>query len=288
LFEAPLKIDRKLLEKRDAPEHWAKELGKTLEVLPLTATGKSEGMPGWCTSGDETLLDSPEVEWICGGINSKTPRHAAIWRQGHLLHFGFQESPAQLNASGRALLVNAIAYAARFRRDRPIAATPSGFVCPTYPRATLYLRKTLAADTATAKAAAPYLGAALRPELAKLEIGELRAWLAQHEGRLTADDKGLLALDPDAEALGKRIDRREDIAACIALLEDPERGAAAGRLLARRIPEGPGGESWGKWWKENEPFVFFTEVGGYRWHVDPLAKARGVPSAKLVGPERGG
>jgi hypothetical protein len=27
-------------------------------------------------------------------------------------------------------------------------------------------------------------------------------------------------------------------------------------------------------------------VGGYRWYLDPLAKARGVPTARLRGPMR--
>ena len=62
---------------------------------------------GWCSYYYE-FADVPEAEYFCGGINEKTPRASAVWRQGNLLHFGFEQSPVELNATGRALLVNAI------------------------------------------------------------------------------------------------------------------------------------------------------------------------------------
>ena len=65
---------------------------------------------------------------ICGGVNGKTPRAGAVWRQGHLLHFGFDLAPSGMNDTGRAMLVNAVAYVARFTQDRPIARTPCVFV----------------------------------------------------------------------------------------------------------------------------------------------------------------
>ena len=46
----------------------------------------------------------PEVEILCGGINDKTARAAGLWRQGNLLHFGFEQSPAELNETGRVML----------------------------------------------------------------------------------------------------------------------------------------------------------------------------------------
>ena len=69
----------------------------------------------------------PEVEVFSGGINEQTPRSAAFWRQGNLLHFGFEQSPAQMNNTGRAMLVNAIVYISHFTEDRPIDITPSVF-----------------------------------------------------------------------------------------------------------------------------------------------------------------
>jgi hypothetical protein len=92
-----------------------------IEVIPLVKNVGAARQPGWCTYSD--TLDSPETEVLCGGINHKTPA-AAIWRQGHLLHFGFDLSPAEMNETGQGLLINSIVYIARFTEDRPITHAP--------------------------------------------------------------------------------------------------------------------------------------------------------------------
>ena len=62
----------------------------------------------------------------------------------------------------------------------------------------------------------------------------------------------------------------------------------ARRMLERYAPEGPGrdakAQAWADWWRANSDYLFFGEAGGYRWYLDPLAKARGVPTAQLRGP----
>ena len=63
-------------------------------------------------------------------MNHKTPTAAGLWRQGNLLHFGFDQSPAEMNDNGRQMLLNAIAYISSFSQDRPIAITPSVFAGP--------------------------------------------------------------------------------------------------------------------------------------------------------------
>ena len=128
---------------------------------------------------------------ICGGVNSKTPLAGAVWRQGHLLHFGFEQSPAEMNRRGRALLVNAICYIS--------------------PRA-------------------------------------IEAWKKPGSGESLAE-----------------------------------------KLLRRYVPEGPKRgatpDEWRKWW-ENRPYLFYSDPGGYRWYVNPLAKNRQTPCSELRGTKR--
>src|SRR4029434_1913362 len=50
---------------------------------------------------------------------SNHPRRVSISRRGTLLHFGFQPSPDGLDDNGRKLLLNCVAYIARFVTDRP-------------------------------------------------------------------------------------------------------------------------------------------------------------------------
>src|SRR5207249_4750872 len=90
--------------------------------LPLAKDIKAKHFPGWCTYSE--AFDSPEMEVLCGGVNQKTTRAGAIWRQGNLLHFGFDLSPEEMNDRGQAMLVNGIVYIARFTEDRPITDAP--------------------------------------------------------------------------------------------------------------------------------------------------------------------
>jgi hypothetical protein len=61
-------------------------------------------------------------------------------------------------------------------------------------------------------------------------------------------------------------------------------GARAARTLrAGRAGAAATAEAWTKWIAEYRDFVFFSDVGGYRWIVDPLAKQRGVSTAQLRG-----
>jgi hypothetical protein len=83
----PNRIDRTTVA-RPTPEAFRDSIPvPTIDVLPLVRNLTTAFHPGWCTYAD--ALDSPETEILCGGINHKTPTAAAIWRQGHLLHFGF-------------------------------------------------------------------------------------------------------------------------------------------------------------------------------------------------------
>ena len=116
------------------PEQFVHELktNDTIAVLPLVDgirnyhTVIEDNARGWSSHYYE-FADLPDVEVFSGGINEQTPRSAAFWRQGNLLHFGFEQSPAQMNAAGRAMLVNAVVYISRFTEDRPIDISPSVF-----------------------------------------------------------------------------------------------------------------------------------------------------------------
>ena len=46
---------------------------------------------------------------MCGGVNGKTATAAAVWRQGHLLHFGFDLSPEEMNEADHHLLLHCVA-----------------------------------------------------------------------------------------------------------------------------------------------------------------------------------
>ena len=108
---------------------------------------------------------------------------------------------------------------------------------------------------------------------------------------LCPDSIARIRVDEDALTVRVRPGHREFIDWAVVAMERPgKEGQRARRMLERYVPIGPGLEAspraWADWWKANADYLFFGEVGGYRWYIDPLAKARGVPTARLRGPLR--
>ena len=127
IFQHPVTIDIAQSIAIDTPDAWKHSFDDPkVDILPLVDDLQRSYRDGWCVYTYEHV-QAPELEIICGGVNAKTHMASAIWRQGNLLHFGFEQSPGELNGTGRALLVNSICYISRFTEDRPIVRTPKSF-----------------------------------------------------------------------------------------------------------------------------------------------------------------
>jgi hypothetical protein len=283
-----LSIDVKKTTTRPTPDAWKDAISeRTVEVLPLAKDGKGK-RPGWCTYTYEHE-QAPELEVICGGVNSKTPRAGAVWRQGHLLHFGFDLAPSEMTDAGRALLVNAIAYVARFTDDRPIVRVPSVFVEDTRIFDRGAAGRALASQE-DMKRLEWYLSDDTYKQLRGKSLEQAREWFKETGPYLRADKQGRLVVDPDAREFGVPPAGPEFFAKAIAALSEPDRAALARKLLVRYAPDGPGEKAravvWKTWAESNRPYLFFSDTGGYRWLLDSLAKERRVPTGQLRGPAR--
>jgi len=272
------------------PDGWESEISRrTVDALPLVREAKGPHSPGWCTYTYEHA-QAPELEVLCGGINHKTPKAGAVWRQGNLLHFGFEPAPDAMNDAGRALLVNCIAYISRFTEDRVIVHTPCVFVqgVSLFDRDAIGRR--LQKDNSDLKALEYYLDNETYGAHRGKSRAEMREWFKRWRGYLHADKQGKLHVDAEAQAFGVSPAVPEFLDKAIAGLRDTNRAANARVLLARYVPDGPGAdgtaERWQSWREQNNAYLFFSDMGGYRWYVDPLAKQRGIPSAKLRGSAR--
>jgi hypothetical protein len=250
----------------------------------MIENAKGEHHPGWCVYSD--AFDSPEVEVLCGGVNHKAASAAAVWRQGCLLHFGFDLAPDGMNERGRLFLVNCIAYAARFPEDRSIVHAPERAL------------HRVGADRITAKAEPDkfYMEWYFTPAVRKLGKADdwpaFKSWYKENRDYLRSERKehGSLVLDEDAKAFGMPTNKPEFLRTAVAALrESGKRAELAAKLLHRYAPYGPEGAEahvWQQWLDMNEKYLFFSEAGWYRWYVDPLAKKRGVPTADLRGEKR--
>ena len=266
-----------------------------MQVLPLvdnirefeTVINKSER--GWCTYYYE-FADVPEVEVFCGGVNEKTPRASAVWRQGNLLHFGFEQSPKELNEAGRALLVNSIVYISRFTEDRPIDETQSVFGPVKIALSRRRARAHFFNDQYQLEWATNVFSPAALASFNWHDRATAKAWFESAQSWLHPGPGNLLEIDTEVKSLGTPIDAADFFPKVIAALRAERTRAAASSALLRYAPEGPGAngsvDQWEKWWRDNSPYLFYSELGGYRWYVDPLARKRGVPTKDLRGPLR--
>jgi hypothetical protein len=293
IFQSPVPIDITATVTIPTPIAFGVLRTNTIQVLPLIDNIRNydrvidDNARGWSTHYFE-FADVPDVEIFCGGINEQTPRSSAFWRQGNLLHFGFEQSPTQLNAIGRAMLLNGIAYISHFTQDRPIDITPSVFG---------------AEKIGTSRRRARNFFYSGHVEWASNEISRAtlatfdwrdpeagKAWIETNGMWLHPGPDNFLQIDTEARTLGVPFDAPDFLPKTIAALRDEKTRAAALILLCRYAPEGPGAnadaEAWSKWWSENSPYLFYSELGCYRWYIDPLAKNRGIPTASLRGPGR--
>ena len=291
IFERPFRTDRGKMVAVPTPYDFSDELkGSEIQVLPLVDDIHRRWKAGWCTHALE-FARLPDVELFCGGVNSQTPTSAALWRQGNLLHYGFEQSPDEMNESGRNLLLNAIAYISRFTEDRPISITPSVFAGPVA-RSRTTLARWLRNPEFRTDFGKDIVTPVIWEKLSGMPDREAMARWAEENGRfLHPDGAQRLTIDEDLVALNVPFDQPEFFAKVLPGLRATDTAARdrAVRLLKRYVPIGPEGgsaDAWDLWWKENQAFSFASDAGDYRWYIDPLAKKRGVPSAELRGPRR--
>jgi hypothetical protein len=264
------------------------ETNGSVPMLSLVRDTAKQWRAGWCTYPDG-FDENPDIEIFCGGENEKMARAAACWRQGNLLHFGFEQSPAEMNEAGQRLLLNSIAYISRFTEDRPIAVTPSVFGGPVaLPRAYLDRRLGEKGDVGDA---GWILSDKTQDRLKALGRDDARRWYTEHRAYLHPGADLKLEVDEEARTLAAPIDRIEFFDKTIAALSSGgENSQRAARLLARYAPTDVKNEEsasgWAAWLKENRRYLFFSDQGDYHWYVDALAKKRGIPSAELRGPKR--
>ncbi len=295
VFNTPNSVDLQASKNIGTPAAFQRSIDDPqISVLPLVDDTSREYSNGWCTYTYKHV-QAPELEVICGGVNAKTPEAAAIWRQGHLLHFGFEQSPGEMNENGRALLTNSICYIARFVDDRPIVRTPSVFYANNVrvPSRGMLDRAFERTGGELDNRLDYYLNERTRASHREMSRDELVDWYRANRGFLHADERGKLIVDPLAREFGVAPDADEFIPSAIARWRaGGESADAARKLLDRYVADAPGAtktttpDDWQRWWQENRDYLFFTDTGGYCWHIDGLAKRRSVPTESLRGVAR--
>jgi hypothetical protein len=132
IFSTPNNV-KLTIEERPTPASYAhyadgKDLGEAMQMWRVQTEGYLEGKGQLVgvVSRDTGFLDSPDTEWISGGVNSKGPNAVAIGRHGNFFHWGFAASPKYMTEEGKLVLVNALHYIARFDGQTPMVRKRQG------------------------------------------------------------------------------------------------------------------------------------------------------------------
>lgn len=181
IFQTPHQVEL-TLEDRETPSNYKSHraggsLGATMPMWRVQTEGYLDGTDQLIgiVSRDAGFLDSPDVEWISGGVNSKGPNAVALARHGNFFHWGFGASPTYLTDEAKLVFVNAIHHIAKFDGMAPVARKVEG----TAPREYALEAITDISDDGYAKVLARYEGyraqdAERKDEIrARIEAGEV-------------------------------------------------------------------------------------------------------------------
>jgi len=133
IFQTPYPV-KLTIEERPTPVEYqlrtAEELPKTMPMWRVQTEGYTDG-------GDQLIgvvsqakgyADSPDVEWISSGVNTKAIDAVALGRHGNFFHWGFAVSPTYMTGEAKLVLINALYYIAKFDGQPPLARKQRGVI----------------------------------------------------------------------------------------------------------------------------------------------------------------
>lgn len=127
IFKGPLKVSL-TFETKPTPEGalnypGANNLPKEIPMWRVQKEGYLEGN-GYrvgLVSRPNGFLDSPDTEFIAGGVSSKAIDAVAIGRHGNFFLWGFSASPDFMTEEAKKVFANAVVYMKQFKGQKPIA-----------------------------------------------------------------------------------------------------------------------------------------------------------------------
>lgn len=276
IFKGPLepKMEYTVM---DTPEAYKKSLdgkglGDKLESWKAQAGRVPKDIDWGFVAAPWGFEDSPDAEIIASGSGCRNPRAVAMARHGNFFLWGFDGDPAQMTEAGRRVFINTIVWMKKFDGKRPLAAPVMS------PRELVfhYIEWLRDADDEDSLVYAKRRFPDDVREKTRTDPDKLEAYYKEGYERIcpAAGDSGGFRADPDLEELGKVSNRKLEFwDAVLARLEKNEKDELALRLASRYWPGKTREAAEVKEWvTENRKWLFFTDVGGFRWAVDEHAK----------------
>jgi hypothetical protein len=224
----------------------------------------------------DSIVGSVDAEVVAVGPSDKGPNRGAILRHGSRTLWSFAGGVDAMTEAGRALFVNTVAYAAKFR-DAPVLE-----------KRTNKTRDALLDSLAFARRVPGYIATIKRlyvpKELAEKNLAEIEAWVKRNRPYLRSDGRRL-TVDPLARELKTPNHRTKYLELLIRMLSGKrkEEALAALHRYAGRKDLGADADAWARWFRENRRYLWFSDCDGFRFKLDEEAKRKKVAAAKLRG-----
>jgi hypothetical protein len=262
IFQKPFKVDIQYdtIPTPDIYRNRGLKPGDPLKVWHVQTKSfqdKDSGVDAGLVSMGDGFADSPDAEYISGGINHKTPTAVAIGRHGPFFLWGFSATPKDMTESGRRAFLNSVVYAAKFdhapllvrltmsSRDR--VPWMIGFLASGMSDT----RRNFPADVA---------------ERYGKDAAKYTAWFEENRPYMYSSKRFFHEVDEDAKALGIPNHDPRLLDACVAALDRGPDADRATRLLKRYTGEAFATPAeWRAWLAANRADLFFSDVGGYRF-----------------------
>ena len=268
IFQRPFPVKLEW-ESVPTPKHYrsypdAKDLPETMQVwnVQRPSTERSRGL----VSDGFGFTDSPDCEFIAGGLSSKNRTAVALGRQANWFLWGFSAPPSEMTESARAVFLNTVVYMKRFDGAKLLVADPVEAREWAETFASWYTRDQGFDVVSHSKRC-------FTPRLLEASGGDLKRLLEfvlANRGCLRVDTgTDRFDIDPDVKSLGLANNDVALIERCVTMLEKGDRADLARTLLARYVDASPGpdAKSWRAWLDANRAKLYFTDRGGYRFRV---------------------
>jgi hypothetical protein len=282
IFQGPLRVELPF-EDREIP-NWAD--GKHVFRVHEGEFGK--GCDVGMVADGHGFEDSPDCERISGGVNSKGTHSVAIGRQANMLMWGFYGAPDRMTPAAKRAFLNAIVWMRQFDGQRPLVQRHAS--------GRTWLEQyidTLAGMTEAQRtevgenAYATYLKKHFPAELVGkgFDAEQLRQWYRDNLEYFRCTERfGAITIDADLVKV-KQSNRKPEFLDWLAATLTKDAHDATALALAQRyldLPKAVDAAAVRTWIETNRPFLFFSDVGGYRWFVDTNAQRAASKPAKTA------
>ncbi|MEE9394504.1 MAG: hypothetical protein V3W41_18575 [Planctomycetota bacterium] len=249
-------------------------------------------------SNDAGFLDSPDVEWISGGVSSKGPQAVAIGRHGHFFLWGFAASQTYLSDEAKLVLLNPLHYIAKFDGAAIVARFTQGLAEVEEFKKVMRQRIKDGEDVSERERASLGRPAPEAPD----RLDPFRHYLSSEELESLGGDPAKVAkylrvnlryfhptgpyqlgVDPELRRLGFANDDLSMVVRAVKMLNAGSDGnieidiALARTLLERYTNQSFAKlQQWNEWLRANRSTLFFSESAGYKWLVNPYRSLKGL------------